>query len=135
LKCATCPKIVSKVDVAKEKIIHPHKMKTEMLHQTKRLLLQVLILKRPPSFSIFFSHDTQWISQEKQSSQVMLQDQGIPKIGTLQRVPISGNTFHKNLGEICFSVFGGTLIEFKIPRGISENKTSGLFYKIPQGHF
>jgi hypothetical protein len=42
----------------------------------------------------------------------MLKDQGIPKIGILERVPISGNPFHKNLGEICFSVFGGTLIEF-----------------------
>ncbi len=58
----------------------------------------------------------------------MLEDQGIPKIGTLERVPISGNPFHKNLGEICFCVFGGTFIEFKIPQGNSENKNT-------QAHF
>jgi hypothetical protein len=58
----------------------------------------------------------------------MLKDQGIPKIGTLERGPISGTPFHENLGEICFSVFGGTLIEFKIPQGISENKNTQAYF-------
>lgn len=79
-------------------------------------------------FFNFFSHDTLWISQEKQSSQVMLEDQGIPKIGTLERVPISGTPFHKNLGEICFCVFGGTFIEFKTAQDISENKNTQAYF-------